>query len=106
MIVQLQEDINLSQSFRFIKLFIRCVPIPCYYPCSPPALVSFSIVHQIPNTNILSQAKYICGSIGYATYELPGSDLPGKRISAEFKKGFMAIIMVTHGTLIGGSRMG
>jgi L-fuculose-phosphate aldolase len=41
----------------------------------PPALVSFSIVHEIPDTNIISQAKYICGSIGYATYELPGSDL-------------------------------
>jgi L-fuculose-phosphate aldolase len=69
----------------------------------PPALVSFSIVHEIPDTNIISQAKYICGPIGYATYELPGSDLLGKRIAAEFKKGFMAIIMENHGTVLGGS---
>ncbi|MBN1790539.1 MAG: class II aldolase/adducin family protein [Bacteroidales bacterium] len=68
----------------------------------PPALVSFSIVHEIPNTNIISQAKFICGPIGYATYELPGSHLLGERIAAEFKKGFKAIIMENHGTGLGG----
>jgi L-fuculose-phosphate aldolase len=68
----------------------------------PPALVSFSIVHQIPNTNIISQAKYICGPIGYAGYELPGSQLLGTRIAAEFAKGFKAIIMENHGTVLGG----
>ena len=69
----------------------------------PPALVSFSIVHQIPDTNIISQAKYICGPIGYASYELPGSELLGERIGAEFNKGYMAIIMENHGTVLGGS---
>jgi L-fuculose-phosphate aldolase len=69
----------------------------------PPALVSFSIVHQIPDTNIISHAKYICGPIGYASYELPGSDLLGERIGAEFGKGYMAIIMENHGTVMGGS---
>ena len=37
----------------------------------PPALVSFSIVRQIPDTNVIVQAKKICGPIGYAAYELP-----------------------------------
>lgn len=69
----------------------------------PPALVSFSIVHQIPDTNIISQAKYICGPIGYAPYELPGSDMLGEAIAAEFAKGFKAIIMENHGTVVGGS---
>jgi L-fuculose-phosphate aldolase len=69
----------------------------------PPALVSFSIVHEIPDTNIISQAKYICGPIGYASYELPGSQVLGERIAAEFKKGFKAIIMENHGTVLGGS---
>ena len=68
----------------------------------PPALVSFSIVHDIPNTNVISQAKYICGPIGYATYELPGSQLLGERIGAEFQKGYKAIIMENHGTVLGG----
>jgi L-fuculose-phosphate aldolase len=69
----------------------------------PPALVSFSIVHQIPDTNIISQAKFICGPIGYAPYELPGSMELGEKIADEFRKGYQAIIMENHGTVLGGS---
>src|SRR5512133_477395 len=72
-------------------------------PAHPPALVSFSIVHQIPDTNIISQARYICGPIGYAAYELPGSMMLGEKIAAEFNKGYKAIIMENHGTVVGGS---
>jgi Ribulose-5-phosphate 4-epimerase and related epimerases and aldolases len=93
-----------SSEFPFHKAIYKMRPdIQAIIHAHPPALVSFSIVHQIPDTNIISQAKYICGSIGYATYELPGSDLLGERIAAEFKKGFMAIIMENHGTVLGGS---
>jgi len=69
----------------------------------PPALVSFSIVRKIPNTNIISQAKHICGPIGYAEYEIPGSHALGERIAQEFDKGYMAIIMENHGTVLGGT---
>jgi len=93
-----------SSEFPFHKAIYEMRPdIKAIIHAHPPALVSFSIVHEIPDTNIISQAKYICGPIGYATYELPGSDLLGKRIAAEFKKGFMAIIMENHGTVLGGS---
>jgi L-fuculose-phosphate aldolase len=63
----------------------------------------FSIVRQIPNTNIISQAKHICGPIGYAKYEIPGSEDLGKVIADEFNKGYKAIIMENHGTVLGGS---
>ena len=69
----------------------------------PPALVSFSIVRQIPNTNVISQAKHTCGSIGYADYALPGSKALGEKIADEFKKGFKAIIMENHGTVLAGT---
>jgi L-fuculose-phosphate aldolase len=65
--------------------------------------VSFSIVRQIPNTNIISQAKHVCGPIGYAKYRLPGSEDLGEVIADEFKKGYKAIIMENHGTVLGGS---
>ena len=67
---------------------------------------SFSIVRQIPNTNVIPQAKNICGPIGYATYELPGSEALGKEIAKEFVKGFNAVIMENHGTVVGGSDLG
>lgn len=72
----------------------------------PPALVSFSIVRQIPNTNVIPQAKYICGPIGYAPYELPGSEELGSVIAKEFEKGFNAVIMENHGTVVGGTDLG
>ena len=68
----------------------------------PPALVSFSIVRQIPNTNVIPQAKNVCGPIGYASYELPGSEALGEIIAREFVKGFNAVIMENHGTVVGG----
>jgi L-fuculose-phosphate aldolase len=69
----------------------------------PPALVSFSIVRQIPDTNVLPQAKNVCGPIGYAPYEIPGSDELGDVIAKEFKKGVNAVIMENHGTVVGGT---
>lgn len=71
----------------------------------PPALVSFSIVRQIPNTNIVSQARHVCGPIGYADYRLPGSQDLGDVIAAEFVKGFHGVIMENHGTVVGGADM-
>ncbi|MCK5105249.1 MAG: class II aldolase/adducin family protein, partial [Cyclobacteriaceae bacterium] len=68
----------------------------------PPALVSFSIVRKIPNTNIIPQAKHVCGPIGYATYALPGGKELGEKIAEEFVKGFDAVIMENHGIVVGG----
>lgn len=68
----------------------------------PPALVSFSIVRQKPNTNLISQAKHVCGDIGYANYEVPGSNELGEIIAQEFEQGYHAVIMENHGTVIGG----
>ncbi|MCR8669296.1 class II aldolase/adducin family protein [Aestuariibaculum sp. M13] len=93
-----------SSEFPFHKAIYDIRPdIKSVIHAHPPALVSFSIVRQIPNTNIISQAKHVCGPIGYAPYELPGSHKLGDVIAEEFKKGFKAVIMENHGTVLGGS---
>jgi L-fuculose-phosphate aldolase len=71
----------------------------------PPALVSFSIAHIIPDTNIVPQAKHVCGPIGYADYDVPGSEELGEKIASVFVKGFNAVIMENHGTVVGGTDM-
>jgi L-fuculose-phosphate aldolase len=73
----------------------------------PPALVAFSITHQIPNTNIIPQAKGICGTIGFAKYDVPGSKNLGKKIAEEFKKhpDYNAVIMENHGIVLCGEDM-
>lgn len=92
-----------SSEFPFHKAIYDCRPdIKAIIHAHPPALVSFSTVRQIPNTNIIPQAKNICGGIGYAPYELPGSEKLGSTIADEFIKGFDAVIMENHGTVVGG----
>jgi len=92
-----------SSEYPFHKAIYECRPdIKAVVHAHPPALVSFSIVRQIPNTNIIPQAKNVCGKIGYAPYELPGSEALGEQIAQQFKKGINAVIMENHGTVVGG----
>jgi L-fuculose-phosphate aldolase len=93
-----------SSEFPFHKAIYDARPdIKAIIHAHPPALVSFSIVRQIPNTNIISQARHVCGPVGYAEYKLPGSDALGDIIANEFIKGFNAVIMENHGTVVGGT---
>lgn len=95
-----------SSEYPFHIAIYKCRPeIKAIIHAHPPALVSFSIVRQIPDTNVIPQAKKICGPIGYAGYALPGSEELGSVIAAEFKKGVKAVIMENHGTVVGGSDM-
>lgn len=68
----------------------------------PPALVTFSIVRKTPDPSVISHAKQVCGSIGYASYRLPGSAALGSVIAEEFAKGHQGVIMENHGTVVGG----
>ena len=93
-----------SSEYPFHRAIYKIRPdIKAVVHAHPPALVSFSTVRQIPDTNVIPQAKNVCGGIGYAPYELPGSEELGESIAKEFKKGFNAVIMENHGTVVGGS---
>lgn len=93
-----------SSEFPFHQSIYKIRPdVKAVIHAHSPALVSFSIVRQIPNTNIIYQAKQVCGEIGYAPYELPGSQQLGDTIAKEFEKGFTAVIMENHGTVVGGA---
>ncbi len=67
-----------------------------------PALVSFSITRQIPDTNIIPQAKRICGRVGYAPYALPGSEKLGENIASTFSEGYNVVLLENHGVAAGG----
>ena len=96
-----------SSEYPFHKAIYYARPeIKAVIHAHPPALVSFSIVREIPNTNIIPQAKKACGKIGYAKYELPGSEALGAVIAKQFiGSDIMAVIMENHGTVLGGTDM-
>jgi L-fuculose-phosphate aldolase len=70
-----------------------------------PALVSFSIVRAIPDTNIIPQARRICGTVGYAPYALPGSDALGQRIAEAFAQGYDSVLLENHGVATAGNSL-
>lgn len=95
-----------SSEFPFHKAIFEIRPdLKAVIHAHPPALVSFSIARTIPDTNVIPQAKYVCGPIGYAPYALPGSEELGKSIADEFAKNFKAVVMENHGCVVGGSDM-
>lgn len=62
-----------------------------------PALVSFSIARQIPDTRIIPQANGVCGHVGYAPYALPGSEALGASIAGAFAQGYDVVLLENHG---------
>ncbi len=95
-----------SSEFPFHRAIYKIRPdLKAIIHAHPPALVSFSIARVIPDTNVIPQAKYICGPIGYADYALPGSEELGQKIAEVFAKDYSAVIMENHGTVVGGTDM-
>lgn len=77
-----------------------------------PSTVAFSIVRQLPKTDLLPSVKRTCGSLRMAKYALPGSDELGENIGKEFLAGkgdadgtgrVNIIILENHGVCIGGT---
>lgn len=92
-----------SSEFPFHKAIYEIRPdLRAIIHAHPPALVSFSIVRKVPDTGIIPQAKHICGRVGYAKYELPGSESLGKNLAGTFNDGFDVVLMENHGTVVGG----
>lgn len=71
----------------------------------PPALVSFSIAREVPQTNIIPQANRVVGNVGYAPYALPGSEQLGANIAATFAEEFEAVLLENHGVAAGGDSL-
>jgi L-fuculose-phosphate aldolase len=71
----------------------------------PTALVAFSLVHQAPNTRLFHQARRVCGEVGFAPYELPGSVALGNRVAETFEQGFDSVILENHGVVTAGATL-
>lgn len=71
----------------------------------PPTLVSFSVAGKIPDTAVFPTAKSICGTVGYAPYEVPGSEALGSNVSEAFAAGHSTILLENHGTCCAGNSL-
>lgn len=95
-----------SSEFPFHKDIYKLRPdVRAIVHAHPPTLVSFSVAGQIPNTTVFPNAKNICGTVGYAPYEVPGSEALGVSVSNAFAAGHSTILLENHGTCCAGSSL-
>lgn len=71
----------------------------------PPALVAFSLVRELPNTRLLPKARLVCGDVGCAGFQLPGSMALGRNVASAFGQGPNCVIMENHGIAVGGNNL-
>ena len=71
----------------------------------PVALVAFSLVHDVPNTRLFHKARTVCGEVGFAPYELPGSEALARHVEQTFRRGCHCAILENHGVVTGGSSL-
>ena len=95
-----------SSEFPFHRHIYQIRPdVKAVLHAHPAALVAFSIAKKTPNPALLTKATGICGKIGFAEYEIPGSEALGNKISAEFEKGMNCILLENHGVCCSGKNL-
>ena len=89
-----------SVELPFHKLVYQTRPdVSAVLHAHPPALVSYSLIRKIPEIDIIPTPSQVCGKVGIAKYEVPGSDALAKGIVDEIKKGLNVVIMENHGVI-------
>ena len=83
-------------------IFARRPDLRAIVHAHAPALVSFSIARQTPNTSIIPQAQRVCGVVGYAPYAVPASEALGESIANTFAEGYNVVLLENHGIATGG----
>jgi L-fuculose-phosphate aldolase len=95
-----------SSEFPFHKaVYERRPDIGAIVHAHPVALVAFSICGQAPDTQLLHQARHVCGEVGFAAYALPGSQALAGSVAEAFATGRHCVIMESHGVVVGGETL-
>lgn len=81
-------------------IYQACPGVRAVMHAHPPTLVAFSIAGVVPDTTANADVFRICGKVGFAAYAVPGSEELGKKISAEFAKGFQSVMLENHGAVV------
>jgi len=95
-----------SSEFPFHRaVYERRSDIRAIVHAHPVALVAFSICGQVPDTQLLHQARHVCGEVGLAAYALPGSQALAERVAGAFAQGGHCVIMESHGVVASGETL-
>lgn len=71
----------------------------------PPLLVAFSIARVVPNTELCPKVHTLCGNVGFAPYDVPGSEALGRKVGAAFAQGYNSVLLENHGVCVVGNSL-
>lgn len=95
-----------SSEFPFHKRIYEKRPdLKAIIHAHPSALVSFSIVREIPDTKLIPNAHLVCGPVTMADYAVPGSEELGEKIAEEFEEGYNSVMLENHGVVLGNENL-
>lgn len=70
-----------------------------------PALMTFSVRKQVPDTRLVPNAHLLCGDVGFAPYARMHTSQLADRLAVAFAKGYQAVLMENHGICIAGANI-
>ncbi len=95
-----------SSEYPFHRAIYQARPdVKAVLHAHPPALVAFSIASKIPDTSVLPTARKVCGEVGFAKYDVPGSEQLGKNIADVFREGYFTVLLENHGVVTAGDSL-
>jgi len=84
------------------KIMLARPDIKAVFHAHPPALVTMSILHQVPEIAVLPTLRRLCGGkIGVAPYGKPSSEILADNVTQLFASGYNTVILENHGIFIG-----
>jgi L-fuculose-phosphate aldolase len=95
-----------SSEYPFHLAILRARPdLKAVVHAHVPTLSAFAVVRRTPDTAVLPQARFVCGTVASSAYVIPGSDRLGEVIAARFAAGADCVSMENHGFVFGGETL-
>jgi L-fuculose-phosphate aldolase len=95
-----------SSEYPFHRAIYECRPdLRAIVHAHPPALVSFSLIREVPQTHITPHIQRVCGAVGYAPYAMTGSEELGRAIALTFAADYNVVMLENHGIVTAAADM-
>ncbi len=96
---------NPSCEYPFHRSVYRLRPeVRAVMHAHPPLTVAFSIAGVRPDPALCPEFHAVCGDVGFAPYDVPGSEALGRKVGAVFAEGYHSVLLENHGVcVVGGS---
>jgi L-fuculose-phosphate aldolase len=95
-----------SSEYPFHLAILRARPdLKAVVHAHVPTLSAFAVTRRVPDTAVLPQARFVCGTVASSAYVIPGSDQLGQVIAACFAQGADCVSMENHGFVFGGESL-